>query len=228
VAELIILGMPLSEEEALPAKTISALKDSHWVIAERRQVALPRLKAAGASPESIFFLDPFRERELKELKENLTLLAATEKKVALFSDMGMPLLFDPGKDILEHCQKVGFSIHSVPGPTSWGTACALSGYLPPFLIVGFLSQKTEIRTEELIRLKKEKAHLVLMETPYRFEPLLEQCTKVLGAKRDAFLAWEIGMPQEELIWGSLSQIRSESAKRGLKKGEFILIIKGDK
>ncbi|NBT59449.1 hypothetical protein EBT16_11760, partial [bacterium] len=131
----------------------------------------------------------------------------------------------PGKEVLELAREMGFAIRCVPGPTSWGTACALSGWNPPFLLVGFLSPKAEERLRQLAGLTRTSAHIVLMDTPYRFQALLKDCDKVFGSQHQAFLAWEISTAQETYLWGSLRELELRASEKNLKKGEFILLLK---
>ncbi|MFM8269251.1 MAG: SAM-dependent methyltransferase [Pseudomonadota bacterium] len=172
----------------------------------------------------IFYLDNQPDREKKILFAELKSLCQSGGSACLFSDMGMPILFDPGKEILDSVKRLPFQIRCLPGPTSWGTACALSGWNPPFLLIGFLSPKTEERIIELGNLTRSSAHIVLMDTPYRFQALLKDCLKVFGPEQSGFLAWEIGMPEETYLWGSLKELERWAGEKNLKKGEFILIL----
>ncbi len=224
---LFIVGTPLSDEGLLSKEAIDCLSQADLIIAESKRNGFRYLKQTDRKETTpLFFLDPFRERDWEELKQQLKKIANQGARVALFSDTGMPLLFDPGTQILNLARELGFSIHSVPSATSWGSACALSGWEPPFLIQGFLSRDTSQRKLKLGQIKNNPHHTVLMDTPYRFEPLLAQIAEVLGADRPIFLAWEIAKAEERLLWGFVQSIQREAKKQSLKKGEFILIIQG--
>lgn len=220
-----IVGMPL-DEAALPHLSgAHAMEEAQVIIAESPAVALPMLKRAriNTSEKEIFFLDPPDRNP--PWKDCLLRMIHRGGKVVLFSDVGMPVLFDPGTEILEFCLKHEFEIRTVPGPTAWGTACALSGFGPPFYIVGFLPREQKNRAKVLYSLRSLRAHGVLMDTPYRFRALLDQLIKALGENRVAFLAWEIGKSNELYFWGSLREMEVTTEKRALQKGEFVLILK---
>ena len=222
---LFIVGTPLSDEGSLSKEAIGCLNSVDFIIAESKRNGFRYLKQTEKRESvPVFFLDPFRESEWKELKGLLEKMAPTGAKVALFSDTGMPLLFDPGAEILKLARELKFEIRSVSSATSWGSACALSGWEPPFLVQGFLNRDTAIRKQELGQIRSLPYHTVLMDTPYRFEALMSQVGEVLGPDRQLFLAWEISKPEERLLWGTARSIQRIAEKQALKKGEFVLII----
>lgn len=225
-AILEIIGLPLDESPKLDPGLTARLASSDLVIGESRLLTERRCQTAGVKPEvPIFYLDNIQEKDRKELEAALQRLSSGQRAV-LFSDMGMPMLFDPGREVLTAARRLGMEIRSVPGATSWGTACALSGWEPPFLIVGFPPRETGERSEFFKKLAGQSAgHLLLMDTPYRFTKLLDECRIAFGSQRTAFLGWEIGLEGEALLWGTLPEIQASCGKRGLVKGEFILLLK---
>ena len=140
----------------------------------------------------------------------------------------MPILFDPGAKVLEECRKLDFQIRTVPGPTSWGTACALSGWEPPFEVYGFLPKEKIEREATLKSFANAASHTVLMEVPYRFESLLKEISMSLGTSTPGFLAWEIGTDQEKFFWGSIGEITESARQLSLVKGEFVFILQSRK
>lgn len=221
---LYVVGLPLDETKPLSPEALATFQSVALLIGESRKSGARRLAEADCREKPICWLDNIKPDEGKKLRHELSTLFSRGEDVALFSDCGMPILFDPGSQILHMAREIGFTLRSVPSATSWGTACTLSGFEPPFEILGFLPQKKEERVRALQALKNSPRHTVLMEAPYRFRLLLEEAQQVLGGPRHAFLAWEISSSQEWLAWGTLSSLARESEKRGLTKGEFILII----
>ncbi|NDC23851.1 MAG: hypothetical protein EB078_03420 [Proteobacteria bacterium] len=220
-----VLGMPLDERKPTPRWVAEVLEKSTLIIGESPKIVSRVLAKLTLKPDvQIFYLDNLSVRDKSELTKQLKNYANKGVCVSLFSDMGMPILFDPGNEVLQSAHSLEYTIRCVPGPTSWGTACALSGWSPPFLIVGFLSPKVEERQKQLRQYASGTGHLVLMDTPYRFQALLKDCIQILGAERHTFLAWEIGSSSEFYFWGTLKDLEREAERRSLKKGEFILLI----
>jgi len=219
-----IIGTPLNESASLDSQIKEILKDCALVIGERRKMTTTHLKRLGLTPEETLFMDPSPKKGV--LKSALLDHYKKQHSVALMSDCGMPILFDPGKEALEMAKEIGFEIKSLPSATSFGAAMAISGFEPPFWVEGFLPQKTPERQRRLKELANIRAPIVLMDTPYRFELLLKEAL-VLGPQKAAFLATHLSMPQEAFYWGKVSNLSNWAKKRGLKKAEFVLIISHD-
>ena len=215
------MGTPLNEDLYLSPEAIACLKSVEVVIGENRKQLHRYLRSIPEPrPFQMIYLDPERPEEVEAWRT-----ALKERKVtALLLDTGMPCLFDPGVEILRFARKEGFTIRSCPSATSWGTAAAVSGFAPPFTLVGFPPRKTEDREQAWKKLSKTTGNLVLLETPYRFPLLLDELPRYFPASREVFLAWEIARPTEHFWWGSLSELPKWAEKNALKKGEFILIL----
>lgn len=202
----------------------SVLEISSVIIGESRRSTEILLKrySINTMEKKIYCLDNLDAKEISSLKNDLDHLPPGTH-ASLFSDAGMPVLFDPGKEIIDY-SKTKFTIKTLPGPTSWGTACAVSAFEPPFLLIGFPPQKRETRESSLLKLRGSPYHLVLMDTPYRFEKLVNECREIFGGQQEGFIAYEISKEKETYLWGNLDYLLRGSST--LHKGEFILILKG--
>ncbi len=225
--------MPLVDGQEVSPIARAKIAQAHLVIGESRKTSFRVLaQVPGAKDKPLFLLDESSRPEEKAWEPELRRIAQlpsdkdAPQTVILFSDTGMPLLFDPGREVLELARELDFEIRSLSGATSWGTACALSGWQPPFLIVGFSPRDEKQRGQFWQPLIKNSAHLVLMERPYRLLAFLDECKRVFGSKREAFLAWEIDSEEQKLIWGSLDSLCQAVRRFEKNKGEFILLIRG--
>lgn len=223
---LFIVGTPLAEHSKLDATTCAVLEKCQIIFAETPKRTLSLFSRSGLRLplEKLCFLD--RTNVLTHAQSALLNLSGErDAAAALLSDCGMPILFDPGLEILESARKSGFIIRVIPAPTSWGTAMAVSGYSPPFCVLGFFPQKREKRHRAIRQLLPLSQHTVILETPYRFSSLLQNLKSVLGQEQQAFLAWEIAGEKEFYEWGTLSSIEQRVKRSPSQKGEFILILK---
>lgn len=84
------------------------------------------------------------------------------KGCAIVTDAGMPAISDPGEDLVALCHELGIVVQSVPGPTAFATALAISG-MPTgrFTFEGFLSVNKKSRREHLDEIKDEKRTMIL-------------------------------------------------------------------
>lgn len=222
-----IVGVPLGEDHPLDARAIECFSAADLFIGESRKIAMRLLSKVPAWKEKpLYLLDESSRPEEKDWLPALKRLASNGGTVALFSDTGMPMLFDPGSEVLQACLKLGFTVRSRSSATSWGSACALSGWPAPFQIVGFPPREDRDRARFWPPLVTSTAHCVLMERPYRFLALLAECRGVFGKTRHAFLAWELDSVGEKLLWGTLEELERVAKGFEKTKGEFVLVVQG--
>lgn len=213
---LTIVGTPLNEDAVLSPEAAAALSEADVIIGETRKVTSKHCKRAGVPEgDKIYSMDPPREDEM--IREAL----AKATRAVLLSDCGMPILFDPGLWVLEHCRAKGFAVSVIPSATSWATAVAVSGFSEPFAVLGFPPRDNAARLRFFEKARAQDVSVVLMDTPYRFRLLLQQAGDAFGRERPAFLAWEIGKPEAKFTWGTLGEI----ASLGLDRGEFVLVVR---
>src|SRR4051812_1532117 len=111
-----IVGMPLGEAGKPPPEALSILEKSDLWIGESRKVGFGFLKhVPGFRDKEVLFLDGQKPHDRADLLERVCQAGKKGQSIALFSDAGMPIAFDPGKDVLETCRVENFEIRSVPG-----------------------------------------------------------------------------------------------------------------
>lgn len=226
MATLWILGVPLDDGLPLRPEARAVLQRAAYVVAEseRRFTTLAKRSGCAIATEHVSYLDNARPTTLSAVDTRLKELAGTDAEVALLSDCGMPLLFDTGASVLGRARSLGFRVRSVPDATSWATAAAISGFEPPFLVLGFPPREPADRMRFLAAQTRQPAALVLLDTPYRYRKLVEDTAKVLGPRRSAFVGCDLGRKTERCTWGTLGELARASADA--PKGEFVLIVEG--
>ena len=86
------------------------------------------------------------------------------------SDAGMPAISDPGEDLVRLCHENGVEVESVPGPTAFATAMAISGMTSGrFTFEGFLSVNRRRKKMHLDSLKNDTHTLIFYEAPHRIK-----------------------------------------------------------
>ena len=118
--------------------------------------------------------------------------------------------------------EAGFRVEAVPGACAAVVALAPSG-LPTdeFHFAGFLPHKTGQRIRELERLATLPGTIVLYESPYRIEKLLEELGKVVPQRQIA-VGRELTKKFEEFWRGTAAEIAKTISKHTLK-GEFVVL-----
>ena len=218
--KLYIVSIPIGNKEDLSFRALEILRDADFIICEEFKPARRFLSSYKIEKE-LFSLNEHNEKEsAPEIVEKIK----SGEKAALISDAGTPLFSDPGHFLVELCISAGVEIVPVPGANSLLPALVGSGMdIEKFYYYGWLSPKKEIRRQELNHLKKKKDLIVLMETPYRLQKILADCSNAFGGKTNAVLAYKLTMPEEKFFRGNLEAITKEAGKKNLK-GEFVLLI----
>ena len=163
--------------------------------------------------------------ERARVAEVLDLLGAG-KSVALVSDAGTPLLSDPGFVVTREAVRAGFTVSAVPGPSATLAALVVSGLPPyPFVMLGFPPPRSGKRRTFLRRFADLDATLVFFESPHRVVASLDDAIEILG-DRPAALARELTKVHEEVLRGSLGELRAALASRPSIKGEIVVVVAG--
>ena len=146
---------------------------------------------------------------------------------AIVTDAGMPAISDPGEDLVALCYELGIEVQSVPGPTAFATALAVSG-LPTgrFTFEGFLSVNKKSRREHLEEVKDEKRTMIFYEAPHKLIYTLNDMRKVFG-NRNIALVRELTKIHEQVLRFTFDEAIAYYADKS-PKGEYVIIIEGKK
>ncbi len=126
--------------------------------------------------------------------------------------------------MVDFCISAGIKIVPIPGANSLIPALIGSNFdIDKFYFYGWLSPKKDIRRFELKKIKMIKELIVLLDTPYRLTSLLKDCADILGNQKQAVVAYQLTLPNEKYIRGSLAELYKKAADDKLK-GEFVLLI----
>ena len=152
-------------------------------------------------------------------------LLLQEKEIAVVTDAGMPLISDPGYELIQYCLEKDIPYEVQPGPSAVLLALANSG-LPShqFSFMGFLPRKKKERISFLEELKGRKETLIFYETPHRIEKALEDVHFVFGNRKAALLR-EMTKLYEEALRLPLEELLEEIKERP-RKGEMVLLVEG--
>lgn len=218
--KLYIVSTPIGNYDDITLRALKILKDVDFIICEEYKPARRLLSHYEITKELI----PLNEHNEKESSSEIISEILKDKTAALISDAGTPLFSDPGSFLVEQCISNKIKIIPVPGASSLLSALVGSGYhFDKFYYYGWLSPKKDIRRSQLRRLKAVNELIVIMETPYRLIPLLQDVEKAFGKEQHIVLAFKLTQEGEKYYRGTITSILSQfSAKK--VKGEFVLLI----
>jgi 16S rRNA (cytidine1402-2'-O)-methyltransferase len=140
--------------------------------------------------------------------------------VALVSDAGMPLVSDPGYEVVRACLRAQLPVEVLPGPSAALTALVTSGIAAArWCFVGFLPRRAgELR--ELLATNAET--LVAFESPRRLAATLALLAELDG-ERPAAVCRELTKVHEEVARGSAAELAERFAGRTVR-GEIVLVV----
>jgi len=221
--KLYLVSTPIGNAGDITLRALELLKTTDLIVCEELKEGRRLLASCNVNRETI----PLNEHNEEKQTDEILAALQSGKTVALISDAGAPLIADPGTRLVQRCIELNIPVTSVPGANSIVPALQLSGFsIDSFLYVGWLSPKKEIRRNQLRDLKAEKRLLVILEAPYRAKTLLRDASSILGTNRKAALAFDLTTDKETIYRDTLGRLAS-LFERNPRKGEFVLIIKGD-
>lgn len=216
---LYLVATPIGNLEDITLRALRTLRECDLVAAEDTRRSGQLLKHFGISKPLLSY---FQFNEAKRSEEILERLGRGEK-IALVTDAGSPGISDPGERVVKATIAAGFRVEAVPGPSALVAALTASS-LPTdeFHFIGFLPHKAGQRRRKLESLKSVEGTLVIYESPYRIERLLNELHAVFP-ERQTVLARELTKKFEEYLRGTPAQLLEGLKGRALK-GEFVVLV----
>ena len=149
---------------------------------------------------------------------------AEGKSVVYASEAGTPMVSDPGFPLARAVIEEGLMVTAAPGPSAALCALMVAG-LPTdrFVFAGFAPSTKAARRSFLQDLAHQPATLVLYESPRRINQILEDLCDILGEGRKMALCRELTKRFEEVIRGTVAEVRAACQDRDLK-GEIVLVL----
>jgi 16S rRNA (cytidine1402-2'-O)-methyltransferase len=154
--------------------------------------------------------------------ENILKRIEAGDSCALVSDAGTPGISDPGVRLISAAIERGIDVVPIPGASALITALTISG-LPTnsFVFEGFIPQKKG-RQKKLSELSNEERTIVLYESTYRIEKLLNELNEHMP-ERLVVVCRELTKKFEETWRGTPSEILASFGEK-VSKGEFVVVI----
>ena len=179
-AVLYVVGTPIGNLGDLSPRAIDAFENCDFIAAEDTRVTLKLLNSFGIKKPMI----SYHEHNRFEMSPRIVARLMNGESCVLVTDAGMPAISDPGEDLVRMCHEHGIKVESVPGPTAFATAMAISG-MPSgrFTFEGFLSVNKASRTEHIQSIVKEPRTMIFYEAPHKLKNTLADLYKYFGDRK---------------------------------------------
>ena len=215
VGRLVLCPTPIGNLEDITLRALRELRSADLIACEdtrRTRVLLDRHGIAGRLTSLHEHNEATRAREL------VGRIAGGEV-VALVSDAGMPLVSDPGFELVRGCLEQGLEVEVLPGPSAVITALVASGLSPAaWRFVGFLPRGRSERRELFANAAET---LVAFESPRRLAGTLAELA-ALDSQRPVAVCRELTKLHEEVSRGSASELAERFAAVPAR-GEIVLV-----
>lgn len=160
------------------------------------------------------------QNEFQRIPEVLSALE-NNKNVALVSESGMPVVSDPGSQLMKHVIEKGIRYTVIPGPTAFTTALVHAGVSSHVYFIGFLPKKIahiEKSLKDALAVPTRPLTIVVYESPHRIQQTLGIIANLAPTARLA-LCRELSKEFEEVVRGTAVELASRTYK-----GEITLVI----
>lgn len=167
----------------------------------------------------------YHEHNKKEAGPRLIEALRSGKSVAQVSDAGMPVISDPGADLVRLAIEADIPVVPLPGPNAALTALIASGLdARQFVFVGFLPRTTGSRKALLESVKRIPFTLIFYEAPHRLKETLKILREAMGDRR-AVTARELTKKFETFERGTLGSLL-KAAGETAPRGEYVVLVEG--
>ena len=120
---LYFVATPIGNLDDMSFRAIETLKNVDLIACEDTRHSLKLLNHYEIKKPLIAFHKFNEKKEVEYLVKELE----NGKNIAVISDAGMPVISDPGEDIVALCQEAGVTVRIVPGACAAVSALALWG-----------------------------------------------------------------------------------------------------
>lgn len=219
--KLYVVGTPIGNLGDFSQRALDVLREVDFIAAEDTRVTLKLLNHFDIKKEMISYFEHNKNSKGDVIISRLL----SGESCAVCTDAGMPAISDPGEDLVRECHENGIEVESVPGPTAFATALAISG-MPSrrFTFEGFLSADKKERKAQLKELINERRTMIFYEAPHKLVATLDDMLSAFG-NRNVAVVKEITKIHESVFRTTLAEA-VEAYKNEKPKGEFVIIVEG--
>lgn len=220
---LYLVGTPIGNLADITYRAVDTLKQVDLIACEDTRVT----KKLCNHYEIHVPLKSYHEHNKDQQTEPLVHTLLEGQDIALVSDAGLPLISDPGYELVVSAREADITVVPIPGPNAGLTALMASG-LPSFVytFLGFLPRKNKEKVAVLEKRMFESSTLIVYESPYRVADTLK-AIETVDAERPVTLGRELTKKFEQIQTASVADLVAAVEQGEVPlKGEFVILIEG--
>jgi 16S rRNA (cytidine1402-2'-O)-methyltransferase len=221
---LYLVATPIGNLEDITLRALRVLKSVDRIACEDTRQTQKLLNHFGITTPTVSLHEHNEAGRTSELIADLL----GGERIAVVSDAGMPGISDPGMFLARAAIHAEIPVVPVPGPNAALAALVASGLdTERFLFLGFLPPKTTARRSDLEKLRasiNQPTTLVFYEAPHRILETLDDIERVWDGDCKVAVARELTKVHEEVLRGSIREVREALAGRDRIRGEIVLLV----
>jgi len=215
---LYIVGTPIGSFDDLSIRALTILNRVP-IIAAETPLATQALLAHHGVSATITSYGP------GNLDEKITVLLhhlGQGHDIALVSDSGMPVVYDPGRILIASARQAGYPVTVIPGPSAMTAAVALSGYSGDCIVFeGRLPRTGRLLIGFLVPFRQRRETLVIFVPSKHCLLLLRALLRILP-DRQVTLAIDMTKTSERLYQGTAASLLKQV--RSFPKGTEVTVV----
>jgi 16S rRNA (cytidine1402-2'-O)-methyltransferase len=223
MAKLYIVATPIGNLEDITFRAINTLKSVDAIACEDTRKTAKLLHHYSIEKKRLLTCHTHNERSSAA---GIIKLLQDDQNIAYCSDAGTPGISDPGARLVASVLEAGLAVEPIPGVSALATLYSVAGQMcvdsTNLHFAGFLPQRGQKRTTQLAYLLGLSSVLMLYESPYRIEDLLQQVSQ-LAPDRLVLVGREMTKMHEEFWRGTAGELVA-NLKNCKVLGEFAVII----
>ncbi len=199
---LYVVSSPIGHPDDITLRALATLRCVTVIASEDPRVTQALLAHHGIIA-IVTSYGPFNRHE----KILLLLHRLTQgEDVALVSDNGTPVIYDPGSLFVAAAHQAGIPVKVIPGPSTMTAAAAISGFSGDAIIFdGHLPSTSRRLAHYLSQLHKERRTLVLYVAPNALTGLLKILVQLFPTRQIA-IAMNLTTCKETLLRGRPAEL----------------------
>jgi 16S rRNA (cytidine1402-2'-O)-methyltransferase len=205
---LFIVGTPIGSPDDLTIRALTILKRVKIIAAESPTATQALLAHHGICATITSYGPLNRDEKIAVLLHHLR----QGHDLALVSDSGMPVVYDPGRMLIVAAQQAGYPVTVIPGPSALTTAVALSGCSGDRIAFSGQLPRTSHLVNEFLKPFRQKHETLVIFAPSGSCPRLLRCLLRILPSRQVTLAIDMTKEGERLYQGTpaslLKQVRT--------------------
>ncbi len=219
---LYVVGTPIGNLNDISLRAINILQNVSLIACEDTRQTKKIMNKFQISNKLISFHEHNALKKISTIINKLNI----GNSIALVSDAGMPVICDPGENLIKKVKEEGYDVICIPGACAAITALVSSGMpTSSFVFEGFLPRKKNDRDKILLEISKSNKTTILFESPNRLKKLLKELYQFCGGQREIEVARELTKQFEEHIGNNINNVIKYFKDKEVI-GEITIIIRG--